>query len=171
MALEQTYNKEGKTSLFKGITKSGATRDKYIKSLLFLTLMSESVKNMVHMACSQSDHHDKLSKHDIDKVVKIKMTIADKMTDPFSNAAGIDNIVNICTGEVHIFTELLDAKHLGLASMKLASSTGAHKMNIPKITTFALQQKKRKAKAKQCETSEIGRSGCYMSTLLHTVLK
>ena len=28
LALEQTYNKEGKTSLFKGITKSGATRDK-----------------------------------------------------------------------------------------------------------------------------------------------
>ena len=36
LALEQTY-KEGKTSLFKEIMKSGATRDKYIKSLSFFT--------------------------------------------------------------------------------------------------------------------------------------
>ena len=73
----------------KGITKSGATRDKYIKSLPFLTLMSESVKKMVHMDCSQSDHHDKLSKDGKDKVLKVKMTIVDKMRDPFSDAAGM----------------------------------------------------------------------------------
>ena len=102
LALEHTYNKEGKTSLFKRIPKSGATRDKYIKSLPFLTLMSEPVKKMVQIDCSQLDHHDKLSKDDIDKVLNVKMTIVDKMRDTFSDAAGIDKIINISTGETRL---------------------------------------------------------------------
>ena len=63
--------------------------------------MSESVK-MVHMDCAQSDHHDKLSKDDIDKVLKVKMTIVDKMRNPFSDAAGIDKIINISTGDTRL---------------------------------------------------------------------
>ena len=72
--------------------------------------MSESVKKMMHMDCSQSDHHDKLSIDDIDQVLKVKMTIVDKTRDktrdPFSDAAGIDKIINISTGEALLSTEL-----------------------------------------------------------------
>lgn len=41
MALEQTYNNEGKTSLFKRITLVPAAREKYIKTVPFLTKVSE----------------------------------------------------------------------------------------------------------------------------------
>ena len=74
MALEQTYNKEGKTSLFKGITQTETAREKYIKMLPFLTAISESVKQMVHMDSTHSDHHEKINKDDITKVLKIKNT-------------------------------------------------------------------------------------------------
>jgi len=36
LALEQTYNKEGKTSLFKGITQSESAWEKYVKTLPFI---------------------------------------------------------------------------------------------------------------------------------------
>ncbi|KAG1672871.1 hypothetical protein GQR58_015794 [Nymphon striatum] len=62
LALEQTYNREGKTSLFKGIKQLESAREKYIKALPFITSVSESVKQMAHMTSSQSDHHEKLRK-------------------------------------------------------------------------------------------------------------
>lgn len=156
--------------MFKGITQNEATRDKYIKTLPFLTLVSESVKEMVHMDSPQSDHHDKLSKNDIDKVLGIKMTVSDKMRDPFSDAAGTDKLINISTGEALMSTELLEAKKLGLESIKLASSTNAEKIKVPKITTFALQQKRGRQKQgsiKQVKTEEgtVTRALCFTQDL------
>ena len=46
MALEQTYNKEGKTTLFKGISQTPAAREKYVKSVPFLASISQNVKSM-----------------------------------------------------------------------------------------------------------------------------
>ena len=144
LALEQTYNKEGRTSLFKGITQDEATREKYIKTLPFLTSVSEYVKEMVHMDCPQSDHQDKMTKDDIDKVMKIKLTVTEKMRNPFSDAVGTDKLINISTGETLISPELLEAKQRGVESIKLASSTIADKISVPKITPFATQQKKKR---------------------------
>ena len=48
-ALEQTYNSEGKTSVFKGISHARSVRDKYIKAALMLTKLSQTVKGMTHM--------------------------------------------------------------------------------------------------------------------------
>ena len=48
MALEQTYNREAKTQLFKEITQQEAASDKYIQALPVLTV-SESTKGMVHL--------------------------------------------------------------------------------------------------------------------------
>ena len=45
MALEQTYNNEGKNSLFKSITQPPSVRDKYIKTIPFLTKVSECEEN------------------------------------------------------------------------------------------------------------------------------
>ena len=46
MALAQTYNKEDKTSLVKGISQNPAAREMYIKSAPFLSYVLESVKAM-----------------------------------------------------------------------------------------------------------------------------
>ena len=67
-------------------------------------------------------------------------------------------------------TELLQAKHLGLASMKLTSSTSADKTNILKIATFALQQKKGQKKqgnVKQVKSEEVAvtRALCFTQDL------
>ena len=99
---------------------------------------------MVHMDCPQSDHHDKMTKDDIDKVMKIKLTVTEKMRNPFSDDVGTDKLINISTGVTLTSPELLEAKQRGVESIKLASSTNADKISVPKITTFATQQKKRK---------------------------
>ena len=49
MALEQTYNKEGETSLVKGISQNPGAREKYNKSAPFLSHVSESMKAMAQL--------------------------------------------------------------------------------------------------------------------------
>lgn len=170
LALEQTYNKEGKTLLFKGITQDDATREKYVKTLPFLTAASESVKEMVHMNCQHSDHHDKLTKEDLEKVLKIKFTVTAEMRDPFSDDSGLEKLINISTGEALPSTELLEAKKRGMEAMELARSTGAEKISVPKITTFASQHKKGKKKQDTVskvtsEESAVTRALCFTQDL------
>ena len=58
MALEQTYNKEGKTSLMKGISQNPGAREKYITSAPFLSHDSENVKAMAQLENNHiSSHH------------------------------------------------------------------------------------------------------------------
>ena len=57
MALEQTYNKEGKTSLVKGISQNPGAREKYIKSAPFLSHVSESVKAMAQLENKRASSH------------------------------------------------------------------------------------------------------------------
>ena len=47
LALEQTYNREGKSSLFKGITQNKAAVQIYIKISPFLTYVSEHMTTMI----------------------------------------------------------------------------------------------------------------------------
>ncbi len=49
LALEQTYNKEGKTSLLKGVSQKPMARDKYVHTTPYMTQVSESVKAMAHV--------------------------------------------------------------------------------------------------------------------------
>ena len=48
MALEQTYNCEGKTALFKGLTQNNDAVDKYIRILPIMTAVSQKVNAMAH---------------------------------------------------------------------------------------------------------------------------
>ena len=50
MALEQTYNKEAKTQLFKGIMQQQSARKKYLRALPALTAVSEQTRAMVHVS-------------------------------------------------------------------------------------------------------------------------
>ena len=97
---------------------------------------------MVHMECQESDHHEKLSRDDVARVMKIKQTITNEMTNPFST--GTQKLVNISSGEALSSEELLDAKKLGIDAINHAKSTNAQKINIPKIQTFGNQHKKKK---------------------------
>ena len=54
MALEQTYNKEAKTQLFKDITQ--AAREKYLRALPALTAVSEQIKAMVNVSEGTCTH-------------------------------------------------------------------------------------------------------------------
>ena len=50
MALEQTYNKDAKTQLLKGITQQQTIREKYPKALPALTAVSEQTEAVVHVS-------------------------------------------------------------------------------------------------------------------------
>ena len=57
MALEQTYNCEGKTALFKGLTQNSDAIDKYIRIFPIMTAVSQKVNEMAHFNKSQNSHH------------------------------------------------------------------------------------------------------------------
>ena len=66
LALEKTYNKEGKTTLLKGVTQKAITCvtqkaitcDKYIKAAPIMTKVSEAVRDMVNISSDfASGHH------------------------------------------------------------------------------------------------------------------
>ena len=150
--MEQTYNKEGKTSLFKGIIQSESAWEMYVKTLPFMTVVSESVKQMVHMQSPDSDHHEKVNKYDMAKVLKIRDTVTESMRNPFAPTIAADKLVNIATGEMLASTEVVDSKRLGLEAIAYAGSTDAEKIITPKILTFAAQQKQRGKKGRPSET-------------------
>ena len=49
LVLEQTYNKQGKTTFLKRVTQNNAAREKYIKTAPLLTNVSGCVKDMPSM--------------------------------------------------------------------------------------------------------------------------
>ncbi|KAG1712145.1 Serine/threonine-protein kinase greatwall [Nymphon striatum] len=170
LALEQTYNREGKTSLFKGITQLESAREKYIKALPFMTSVSESVKQMAHMTSSQSDHHEKLRKDDMEAVLQIKRTVEEKMQNPFHPSRATDKLMNISTGQILAATTLVDAKRLGLKAMDAATTTNADKIVQPKMETFATHLKKIQKKIDTVkevirEESAVTRALCFAQNL------
>ncbi|KAG1662587.1 hypothetical protein GQR58_020899 [Nymphon striatum] len=170
LALEQTYNREGKTSLFKGITQLESAREKYIKALPFMTSISESVKQMAHMTSSQSDHHEKLRKDDMEAVLQIKRTVEEKKQNPFHPSLATDKLMNISTGQILAATTLVDAKRLGLKAMDAATTTNADKIFQPKMETFATHLKKIQKKIDTVkevirEESAVTRALCFAQNL------
>ena len=89
MVLDQTYNKEGKTSLVKGISQNPGAREKYIKSAPFLSHVSESVKAMAQLENKRtSSHHHGAScsqaREEQTLVETIRKVVTEKMVNPFT---------------------------------------------------------------------------------------
>ena len=144
MALEQTYNKEGKTSLVKGISQNPGAREKYIKSAPFLSHVSESVKAMAQLenkrtsslhhgaSCSQAREEQRL-------VETIRKVVTEKMVNPFTTTNHSD-LLNIASGEKARSNDLIAARELGLEAMKKAEENNSSKLLPPKLMTFSTRK-------------------------------
>ncbi|CAH1796874.1 unnamed protein product [Owenia fusiformis] len=141
LALEQTYNKDGKSVLFKGITQEPAARDKYIKTVPYLTAVSEDVKAMVHMESfnyRETVDTDKSSLEDLNCVKRIRETILTDMINPFdADCSDNNSLLNISTGEKCKSTDLAFVAEKAIEAIKEAKNAKATKITSPDITTFS----------------------------------
>ncbi|KAG1670615.1 DNA repair protein RAD51 2 [Nymphon striatum] len=96
------------------------------------------------MQSPDSDHHEKLAKDDMPKVLKIRDTVMECMTNPFASTVVAEKLVNIAKREISTSSDVVDSKQLGLDVIAHARSTDAEKIISPKILTFAGQQKQTK---------------------------
>ena len=145
LALEQTYNKEGKSSLFKGISQSNEARNKYAQTVPLMRKVSESVKAMAHLNSEGSMHHGETViqiKEDYKRVCKIQDVISSNFVDPFQSEINKSDLVNIVTGEKSTSTDLIKVHEKGLNAILTAEASGSDKIIVPKIITFV--QKKTK---------------------------
>ena len=114
IALEQTYNKEAKTQLFKGITQQQAAREKYLMALPDLIAVSEQTKAMVRVSegtgTPRRPAKTQASK-DKDAVNNINTLLVGGLIDPFTSSSS--DILNIATGEKCALLDLLEAKGKG----------------------------------------------------------
>ena len=116
IALEQTYNKEGKTSLVKGILQNPGAREKYVMSAPFLSHVSESVKAMAQLENKHtSSHHRGASCSQAREEQTLEET--EKMVNPFTTT-NHSYLLNIASGEKAPLNDVIDARELGLEAMK-----------------------------------------------------
>ncbi|KAG1683471.1 hypothetical protein GQR58_010014 [Nymphon striatum] len=125
---------------------------------------------MAHMTSSQSDHHEKLRKDDMEAVLQIKRTVEEKMQNPFHPSLATDKLMNISTGQILAATTLVNAKRLGLKAMDAATTTNADKIVQPKMETFATHLKKIQKKIDTVkevirEESAVTRALCFAQNL------
>ena len=112
MALRQTHNCEGKTSLLRGISQAPASREKYAKTIPFLTKISESVKAMADFGEAHSHHNGKSNKSiakDFQIVQNMRSVITEQMVNPFSCSNKI-YLINIATGHKASTTDSINAR-------------------------------------------------------------
>ncbi|KAG1654088.1 hypothetical protein GQR58_025224 [Nymphon striatum] len=121
-----------------------------------------------------SDHHEKLAKDDMPKVLKIRDTVMECMRNPFASTVAAEKLVNIAKGEIFTSSDVVDSKQLGLDVIAHARSTdNAEKIISPKILyilTCAGQQKQRKKRqdsVKQIVSEEgtVTRALCFTREL------
>ncbi|KAG1666461.1 hypothetical protein GQR58_018881 [Nymphon striatum] len=125
---------------------------------------------MAHMTSSQSDHHEKLRKDDMEAVLQIKRTVEEKMQNPFHPSLATDKLMNISTGQILAAPTLVDAKRLGLKAVDAATTTNADKIVQPKMETFATHLKKIQKKIDTVkevirEESAVTRTLCFAKNL------
>ncbi|KAG1708468.1 Ribosomal RNA processing protein 36 [Nymphon striatum] len=126
---------------------------------------------MAHMTSSQSDHHEKLRKDDMEAVLQIKRTVEEKMQNPFHPSLATDKLINISKGQILAATTLVDAKRLGLKAMDAATTMNADKIVQPKMETFATHLKKIQKKIDTVkevlirEESAVTRALCFAQNL------
>ena len=147
MALEKTCNIEGKTSLLKGISQAPASREKYVKTIPFLTKISESVKAMADVGESHSHHHGESNKsiaNDFQIVENMRSVITEQMVNPFSCSNKID-IINIATGHKASTTDIINARQRGEDALRQSELEHSKKIVVPRLTTFASKTHKSKS--------------------------
>ena len=130
LAMEQTFNRDGKAALLKGITQDSAAKNKYIKSVPFMAKVSESVKSLETCTHQQSTVHGQSkiqTECDQHLVERVKSLITNKMMVPFT-MTNTSDLINISTGEKAKTTDLANASLKGLKAMHEAehSATQNH---------------------------------------------
>ena len=83
---EQTYKRDGKTSLVKVASQNPAVREKYLKTAPFLNAVSKQTEDMLHTLRSVSSHHREYlnsSTATEAKVNDIICVVTNSMTDQF----------------------------------------------------------------------------------------
>ena len=153
MALEQTYNKEGKTSLWKRITQSPATGKKYVKTALFLTKISESVKDMAQLWQTTFHHHGESARQvlgDRKLVENIREIEYKKLVNPFTSTH-FDDLINIAPGEKASSLEVIKARDLGLKATRKAEEEKSAKLVPPNLTTCFSRKKSALKSSKSTE--------------------
>ena len=124
MALEQTYNKEAKTQLFKGIIQKQSARKKYQWALSVLTAVSEQTRAMVHVSegtCTPRRPTKTQASKDRDAVNNIKMLLVGGLINSFTLSSS--DLLNITTGEKCASLDLLEAKEKGQEALSKAEET------------------------------------------------
>ena len=140
MALEQTYNCDGKTQLFNGITQKPQTIDKYLKALPVMTSVLEQVKTMVHMnQCNSLNKLDN-AKKDIELVKEITNVVQTTIINPFKEAK--DDLINISNGKRCASTDIANAKQIGQDALSAAQEMGSLSVKLVKLQTFVDKVKK-----------------------------
>lgn len=142
MAIEQSYNKEGKTTLFKGIVQNQRTRDKYIKTVPYLASVSQCAKKMANMlsTCKTKKKDDNESCKNVLEEIELRAMNPFSMDDK-------DSLVNIVTGRVLPEQTLLQARELGEAAIERTKEKSCDVIEIPKIMTFKEKGKTSKSQA------------------------
>jgi len=143
MALEKTYNRDGKTKLFTGICQNPAAMEKYLRALPFMTAVSEQTKAMAHLDQHDKKHHEdseSLAIKDAALVKTITSIIKEKMINPFSSDS--TELLNISTGQKAASNDLVNARERGLAALATAQETSSEKVEPVKLNTFVTKSKK-----------------------------
>ena len=91
----------GKSALLKGISQSTAAPEKYLKTALLMTAVSEQVRSIVHMNTGISANHGDSDASMIfteAKVIDIIYVVTRTMISPFGHQS--NELVNVTNGEV-----------------------------------------------------------------------
>ena len=150
LAHEQTYNRDGKTSLSKGTSQNPAAREKYLKTAPFLNAVSQQIEDMLHTPGSVSSHHRESLNSSIvteAKVNDIIYIVTNRMTDPYIDLQH-NEVINIANGIIASSQDILMAKERGIAAMEEAEANGFDKIKVTKVVTFATQKQMNKHKNK-----------------------
>ncbi|GFS04738.1 hypothetical protein ElyMa_006503400 [Elysia marginata] len=142
MAIEQSYNKGCKTTLFKGIIQSARTRDKYIKTVPYMSSVSHCAKSMANMLskCERKKRDDSQSSKNILEEIELRNMNPFTMDDK-------EFLVNVVTGIILPEQTVLQARELGEAAIEMAKEKNSAAIEIPKIMTFKqLEEKGKKSK-------------------------
>ena len=147
LAHEQTYNRDGKTSLMNGISQNPAAREKYLKTAPFLNAISQQIEDMLHTPGSVSSHHRESLNSSTVTEAKVNDSIyivTNRMTDPFDLQH--NEVINIANGIIASSQDILMAKERGIAATEEAEANGFDKIKATKVVTFATQKQMNKHK-------------------------
>ena len=135
--IEQTFNKDAKTKLFSGITKSKAAVAKYLKALPVITAISEETLQMADMTGSgQSKDSTALKKWDT--LHTLRSVLEEKMINPFQESM---RLINIAIGQLAKSDEVLQAKEQGIRAVSKAEKDNDFKVQPVKLQFFETSTK------------------------------